>query len=312
MNIFDFIGGTPRTGQKVTQHVKHFDEVPDSKKVYPMYAQIKKDGVCALVVKLDDETRIFSRVGHEYTNCEDLCLRIQQYQHPEMGSAVYVAELCNDDCSLEVLSGMVNPNRVKPLDDEQEELMSHCYLSFHDAIPLVAFKDGSSRLRYTERYEWLARNLPAEFDFIESWPIGDEEGVQAFTDWCIENGEEGAVFKQDEDWQAGHKGYRSMKKVRGVDYDLLCIGVEEGKGKYTGLVANLLFRWKDGQEIKAMLGKGWTHDMAEEMWLKYITPHSESPVGKIFQVYALQESSKGKLRLPKVGEQRFDKEESDA
>jgi len=39
--------------------------------------------------------------------------------------------------------------------------------------------------------------------------------------------------------------------------------------------------------------------------------HKDSPVGKIFQVYALEESSKGKLRLGKVGERRFDKDEAD-
>lgn len=320
MNIFEFIGAKPRTGNKVCQHVKHFDEVPDSKKSYPMIAQIKKDGVCALVAKLDDKVKIFSRVGHEYKNCENLCRRFQKYSYSAMDFVVYIAELCNDSCSLEELSGMVNPNRVKPLSDDQEEIMAQSYLSFHDAIPLIVFAEGKSSLTYHERYRWLAKNLPIEFDLIGSSFVMDAEDAKAFTDWCIDRGEEGAVFKQNEDWQAGHKGYRSMKMVKGVDYDLLCIGAEEGKGKYAGLVANLIFRWKGGKQIKAMLGKGWTHDMAEEMWKCYTYGeavsmpehrHVDSPVGKIFQVYALQESSKGKLRLPKVGELRHDKDEPD-
>jgi len=105
-----------------------------------------------------------------------------------------------------------------------------------------------------------------------------------------------------------------------VDYDLKCVGWEEGTGKYKGKVANLLFAWKGDKIIKAMLGKGWTHDAAEEMYQNctyhdmvdmpgYM--HKDSPVDQIFQVYALQESSKGKLRLPKVGERRHDKEVSD-
>lgn len=108
-----------------------------------------------------------------------------------------------------------------------------------------------------------------------------------------------------------------MKIVRGVDYDLLCIGFEEGKGKYSGKVANLLFKWRDGQTVKAMLGKGWTHEDADKL-LRYATygkdvgmpeyEHVASPVGKVYHVHALQESSKGKLRLPKVCEQRIDKE----
>ena len=115
-----------------------------------------------------------------------------------------------------------------------------------------------------------------------------------------------------------------MKKVRGVDYDLLCIGYEEGTGKYKGKVANLIFQWKDGKTIKCMLGKGWTHDMAEDMFKAIQVSQNIysdfaarkavaglSPIGKIFQVYALEESSKGKLRLPKVGEQRHDKGQAD-
>jgi hypothetical protein len=70
-----------------------------------------------------------------------------------------------------------------------------------------------------------------------------------------------------------------------------------------------------------MLGKGWTHQMAEEMFqtIKYCeglgnirnSVTDSNPIGKVFQVYALEESSKGKLRLPKVGEQRHDKPEPD-
>ena len=99
-----------------------------------------------------------------------------------------------------------------------------------------------------------------------------------------------------------------MKIVKQVSYDLECIGVEEGEGKYNGKVANLIFRWKAGQTVKAMLGEGWTHDMAEDVFIYYKASNQLSPIGKVYRVYALQESSKGKLRLPKVGERRFDKE----
>ena len=123
----------------------------------------------------------------------------------------------------------------------------------------------------------------------------------------IKKGEEGIVIRDiDAGWEAGHKGWRVMKMVRGVDYDLECIGWEEGEGKYEGKVANLLFKWKGGKTIKAMLGKGWTHMDAQQMF-----QNTARLKGTIFQVYALEESSKGKLRLPKVGELRHDKLESD-
>ena len=312
MNIFEYLGlpKNHRTGQKVTQHVKHVDEVPESKKSWPMLGQIKKDGVYALVVKTKYETRIFSRTGKKYTNVE--MLERVPAKYPYMDVAVYIAELCCDKCSLEVLSGIVNPNRKKDLSEEQAALLPFMYLAYHDAIPLVAFERGVCTIPYRERYSWLRRHLPAEFHLIETHLLANEEHAAQFAEDAIAEGEEGVVYKQycDEmsDWKAGHKGYRQMKKVRGVDYDLLCIGAEEGKGKYKGLVANLFFQWKNGKTIKCMLGKDWTHAMAKEMWE---SPHLVSPVGQVFQVYALQESSKGKLRLPKVGEARHDKSEPD-
>lgn len=315
MNVFQFIGEDEdlRTGNKVTQHVKHYDEVPDNKKSFPVYVQVKKDGVYAMVVCMSYGTAIFSRTGKHLKNVAFLEKWLETAKTEQ---AVYIAELCNDDCSLEQLSGMVNPNRKKPLDDEQEKLMAKSYLAFHDAISITGFKNGYSKMSYLERYSWMMSHLPIDARKLIITLVNSEEEADKYTREAIDLGEEGAVFKQHaagmSDWQAGHKGYRMMKKVRGVDYDLLCIGVEEGKGKYAGKVANLLFRWKEDKIIKCMLGKGWTHDNAGEMWDNYkYGKMVDSPVGKIFQVYALQESSKGKLRLPKVGELRFDKTESD-
>jgi len=313
-NIFEFLGlpKTHRKGARVTQHVKNFSEVPDSRKFWPMYGQIKKDGVYALVVKLlNGDVNIFSRTGKAYKNIEKLVENISKYSDSQVAPAVYIAELCNDECSLETLSGIVNPNRVKALSEDQEALLSTCYLSFHDAITLSAFKRGAYKKPYYKRYEWLAKNLPGEFDLLELTIVEDAKAAKDLANAYINLGEEGIVLKtaveKYSDWVAGHKGFRMIKIVRGVDYDLLCIGAEEGTGKYTGKISNLIFQWKDGKTVKAMLGKGWTHEDAEQMYHDFMHSTVSSPVGKIFQVYALQESSKGKLRLPKVGELRNDK-----
>jgi ATP-dependent DNA ligase len=316
MNVFEHLGlqADHRKGQKITQHVKHIDEVPESKKPWPMYVQIKKDGVYALVAKTAHGTHIFSRTGKQYTNVEELEQEIDKYKHGYgMDNAVYIAELCNPTCSLEELSGMVNPNRKKALTGDQLATMEHTYLEYHDAVSIEAFKNGYSPLPYVERYIWTVLHVPTCFTVLDLHVVNTEEEARVYANDVITDGEEGIVLKQYattgfSDWEAGHKGYRMMKIVRGVDFDLLCVDTEEGTGKYAGKIANLHFQWKDGGIVQAMLGKGWTHDMAEDMFNNLAT---DSPVGKIFQVYALQESSKGLLRLPKVGELRHDKTEPD-
>lgn len=312
-NIFEYLVTTVR--DKPFQLVKHYDEVPDTKKSFPMMGQVKKDGVFAAVAIVGYTAMIFGRTGKRLTNVElqeqDFFQCMVEQTLPEFPQGVFIAELVSDQCSLEELSGIINPNRTKPLTDEQKEIKKNMYLCFHDYVSLFEFIRGESDMPYAQREARLQKYVP-EKQCIRSYMIYNEQDLHDFAKICIDSGEEGAVFKQPlEGWVAGHKGFRSMKIVRGVSYDLECIGWEEGKGKYKGKVANLILRYRDGKELKAMLGKGWTHEDAQRMY-EHIQIGVGSPVGKIYKVTALQESSKnGVLRLPKVGEERIDKDQPD-
>ena len=332
MNIFDYLGLCPdhRKEKKVTQFVKHYDEVVEKHKGKEFVGQVKKDGVCSLTVILNGHVTIYSRTGKLFTNTQELSLQIAELELPD---GVYMGELCCRLVRLEVLSGVVNPNRVNYLKDDVEHIPDNLEMYWFDLIGIQEFKYGKSFLTFKERYDCLVsrtkdiniHSAPRDsynvyvLDLIEL-PV--EDSIDRALKVYVSNGEEGIVIRDPEaNWEAGHKGWRVMKKVRGIDYDLLCVDYEEGAGKYKGKIANLIFRWKGGKTIKAMLGKGWTHDMAAEMFISvgsgnvitgaWSNTGDMNPVGKIFQVYALEESSKGKLRLPKVGEHRHDKSEAD-
>ena len=338
MNIFELFGLNKlhrKLANKVTQLVKHFDEVPESrKKGKRLGLQLKKDGVCAITVIKDGVPNIFSRTGKKFTNVHHIELDLLNLS---LRDGVYFGELCCDlpHVSLEMLSGVVNPNRTNPVgkDHEAHAALSNMHMYFYDLVSLESFVKGTSNTPFQRRYNNLAERVynpnnnygrtPSNVSVI-NLISADECMIDHFLEIAVDRGEEGIVIIDlDADWEAGHKGWRKMKKVRGCDYDLRCIGYEEGTGKYAGKVANLIFQWKDGNTIKCMLGKGWTHSMAEEMFqaieeveanlTPYPSKHAQelNPLGKIFQVYALEESSKGKLRLPKVGEQRHDKVEAD-
>ena len=347
MNIFQLLGlpaDHRANDKKTTQLVKHFDEVPESRKKGKRYGvQLKKDGVCAITIIRDGMASIWSRTAKKFTNTSYLCHHISSMN---LRDGVYFGEVTCDitnmkleKVSLEVLSGIVNPNRVKNLDVNQDYIANNLTMNFFDMISIESFIKGSSQTSFEVRYKHLVERVyGAEVSFSREatkyvpdcvkvinlipMEVGQLEGALSI---AVENGEEGIVIIDlDADWVAGHKGWRKMKLVRGVDYDLLCIGYEEGTGKYLGKVANLIFKWKGGKTIKCMLGKGWTHSMAKDMFEVVISDYGKltipmertvyktlNPIGKVFQVYALEESSKGKLRLPKVGEQRHDKSEAD-
>lgn len=314
--ILDYL---ERTANPV-QLVKHMDEVPESKIKYPLIGQKKYDGLYILVVVLQDVIKFYSRTGKEYYQELESTLPLYRY----LPQGVYIGELMNDCVSLEVLSGYVSTNRKKQWTDEDVvSLYGHTYIMFHDFIPLSNFTHGRDDYKYSERFQTLRTNLNAAELLgycVEQTLIHDREDADQFADSIIAEGGEGAVFKHDCDWEAGHKGYRAMKIVRGLHVDLLCVGVEYGKGKRSCQIAKLQFSYK-GNVFSADLGKGWTDERREELTKNYeltfdphVTHESEmNPIGKIWEVKALQESSTGKaLRLPKVVRVREDKEIPDA
>lgn len=311
MNIFEAIGlhHNHREPDRCTMKVKHWDKVPASKKKKREYiAQVKHDGIYCHVVKSGSKFKFFSRSGLELSNTGRLERILLDQQH-NVDQAIFIAELCCDECSLEELSGFFNPNRIESLSLEQAAVASEAYLVYHDILTFEEYRKGVSRLGYSERYLQLMSAVGCGSGLLINSNLIDNYDVELFAEYCINLGEEGAVFKTTDGlWRAGYRGADMMKIVKQVSYDLECIGVEEGEGKYKGKVANLIFRWKDGQTVKAMLGEGWTHQDAADMFEQYNHGLNIGPVGQVYKVYALQESSKGKLRLPKVGERRFDKE----
>lgn len=315
MDVFSFLGLPEEYRAKPVQLVKHRHEVPPSRIQYPVYGQVKRDGVFAmLVVTADKRNAIFGRTGKLLSNTQALSERLTKHLQP----GVYMGEIQTlAPAYLEQLSGVLNPNRVEELDEHQQLIMEGLYISFFDMQTIQTFVDGKADTTFVKRWQGLKRRMGsvevAEFsNVLDITKLDDEEQVESYAQTHIDAGHEGVVLSADADYEAGHKGWRKTKIVRGVAFDLLCIGFVEGKGKYAGKVANLTFRWKDGKQVDAMLGRGWTHDDAEKMFnaIKFGGSYP-SPIGKIFTVTALQESSKGKLRNVKCGQLRHDKTEAD-
>lgn len=316
MNIFQFFGLSEDHRTHPVQLVKHRGEVPVSKLTFPCYAQIKRDGIFAAVCVYQGQVAIFGRTGKKLMNVEKL---EERYLSRGFPVGVYFGELQSMalDISLEILSGVVNPNRVEALDYLGEQIKEELYIDFFDMMTVQGFIDGKASTTFVKRWEALKRRLGQPLAGLHDailpiHPCHNEDEVEAFNDEQVALGREGSVLKQDADWEAGHKGWRQTKLVRMVQFDLTCVGHEEGKGKCKGMVAKLIFKWKGGKTMKAGCGKGWTHELLTQMFHDIKHGGSLNVIGKLFAVKGLQESSKGGgLRLPKFGELRHDKEEPD-
>lgn len=314
---------------KPVQLVKNYEEVLQKHIVFPCAVQIKYDGVYALIVVSNDEIGIFGRTGRELFKSTHEALR--NYEHADWIDGVYITEITCSALSLEELSGLVNPNRKKDwTQEEMEKYLEGSALHIHDYLTVQELLEGHSTLPYLKRYERLVINLgrmQRTSQLVANQMVYYPNEIEDLAKFHIGAGHEGIVIKQlAADWVAGHKGYRATKIVRGVSLDLRCVGVGYGKGKRAGLIGWLEFEYK-GSTFKADLGAGWTdlrrknltlaHEESVQGYTTTVTDTSTgevfpSPIGKIWQVDALQVSSTGKaLRLPKAVMIRHDKDESD-
>lgn len=298
--------------QHPVQLVKHYDEISDGARKnmqWPAIAEVKYDGVYALIVMTSDKgVQFISRSGKplyfEQNYLPDL------FEHSAFMQALregycFISELINPALSLEELSGMVNPNRVAPWDNI---LMMTSDFVVHDSITVGNLHDGFSALELVQRIEFLkcvpSQNTPTRK------VVSSEFEWQEFCDSVIDTGSEGAVLKQlHAPWIAGHKGWHVTKEVRGVHLDLRCVGWTLGKGKRSNQIGALYFEY-NGKLFSADLGKGWTDEKRDALTARAVGFNDEV-TGKIFHVKGLQISSKGVVRLPKVQEERIDKHVAD-
>lgn len=287
----------------IAQLSKHYYDVKDDNKlVFPMSAELKEDGVYGTVVVWEGSTYLFGRSGQRLTNVGFIAARFAKCP-----DGTYHGEVVNDNWTLEKLAGATSPARVNPLDQvDQLDLLYYGHIRLFDFLSIKDFRAGKSTLSHQERQaQLLCNNLSSECAIKQDIVYSVEE-MRAHAAELIARGYEGGCYKTlTGDWRRARRDGKSLKIVAEVKFDLRCVRVEEGKGKRQGMVANMFFAWKDGKELKADLGKGYSD---KDRIALYLDP----PIGKIYKVTAMKESSvNGLLRKAKVAELREDKTVAD-
>lgn len=295
------------------QLVKHFDEVKVPL-LYPARAEIKYDGVFCAVYVLEGRQTFVSRTGNR------LRVPASAMRPGYIADGIWITELICPGFSLEELSGIVSPNRKKKLTDEQAAVMLNAEFIYHDYLAFAQYieahqghgpmyRDRQTNMLHAQRLS----SMPTNWHPAVGLDVSDPEQFRTFADHLIRGGHEGAVLKPyNADYMPGHKGWRATKIVRGISLDLACIDFELGKvgTKREGLLAKLQFKLPGGGKFWADLGRGWTDERRKALTDRAVVGDLD---GVVFKVKALQMSSTGKaLRLPKVEEERIDKEVADA
>ena len=283
------------------QKVLDIDKAKDLK--FPMLASTKVDGVyCVALMEEGKGVTIYSRTGKEYTSLEHLKQPLKNLMYATQTQAI-IFEVADTGLKFDEISGMVRNTKVQA---------TKLWAFVHDALTSEEFFLGVGRT-FKERFEVLGqyhsqilRESPQVLVLAE-FIMSDLEEAKAKAASTIKDGGEGIVLRDpDARYQPNKRNSTMVKIKRGLSYDLEVLSLEEGKGKYKGMVGKLVCKWKDGKVIK--VGSGLTDEERRRWWSNFFY---DEIVGKIVQIDAMSESSKGSLRQPIYKGIRFDKKEAD-
>ena len=180
-----------------------------------------------------------------------------------------------------------------------------------DVIPYLYFVDGECPTPYGTRFNSLNTLInkiePEKVSTVQSWEVENYETAKALFEELLQRGEEGIILKDKAGiWE--NKRSKTQIKFKGeLECDLKIVGIEEGTGKYAGMLGAIKCESSDGV-IKVSVGSGFTDDQRKTL--------GEEIIGKVAAVkYNMRISNRAgeeSLFLPIVLEIRFDKDEADA
>lgn len=239
----------------------------------------------------------------------------------QMKRGVYIGEFWHPDFAASTISGFNNLTDAQKIAKVQGDI-SKVQFVVCDFVTLAEWENGRSDVGFADRIAriaWmqgiyhpddagiLGDNLRPPAPPI--WFAGHEgyfneqaaTDVYALADEAVASGRYDGIILRDENgpWIQGARDQHVVKVKPFITRDLIVVDVEEGKGKYKGMLGNLIVEYKG----KRMGLSGMSDAERREWWNNPATI-----IGQIVEVKAMSESVKGVLREPRFKGIRYDTE----
>jgi hypothetical protein len=287
-----------------------FEEKLVNKIKFPAYVQLKMDGMRFNAIVRDGKCEFRSRNGKEIQllgNLEEDFIKMAGDV-----DCVFDGELLvvNDGTILDRQTGNGILNKAnKGTISEKEAKMVRA--TVWDLIPYIMFESGHCATPYSRRIESLSlliqKHNPAKVKLVQTDLVNDLETATSIFEGYLAAGQEGIILKDGSgEWE--DKRSKTQIKFKGeMECDLKIVAVEEGTGKYAGMLGAIKCESADGV-IKVSVGSGFTDQQRKDLW-------GQNIVDKIAAIkYNMRIKNKAgeeSLFLPIVLEIRDDKEVAD-
>lgn len=237
----------------------------------------KYDGSRILTILYPDGTvNQYSRNGKEVVNFPEIRNNFSTLKGHFLEPMVFDGEIMSASFQ-ELMTQFYRKENVNTTDS---------VLYLFDLLPLKDFHKGICHKPQKDRIANL--KLVPEFDNIKLVDnfyvnLDTEIGIQqyeGFYEKCLEAGLEGIMIKDPEAPYECKRSTAWLKRKPTVSFDMEIVGMEEGTGKYTGMLGALVcYSEEEGKEIQVSVGSGLTDEEREEYW-----ENSDEVVGKIAEI----------------------------
>jgi hypothetical protein len=241
-----------------------FDQKLVGKFKWPAAVQLKMDGMRFNAIVRDGKCEFRSRNGKEVNLLG--CLE-QEFIHIADGkSVVFDGELLVESTTgvadRQTGNGILN-KAVKGTISIKEAALVRA--TVWDMIPYDKFISGSDSTPYLVRYGRLeSLALPTKIRLVEHTIVQDYEEAEIIFKRYLDQGQEGIILKDlNGPWE--DKRAKHQIKFKGeLECDLKIVGLQEGTGKYAGMLGAVLCESADGI-VKTSVGSGFSDDQRKTL-----------------------------------------------
>lgn len=230
---------------------------------FPAIAQIKMDGTRINAVVTQYSIEYFTRNGRLASIGNSALSEELSAIWYEIGDFILDGEALCIDSDGEFLdrktgNGWINRAIKKPESLTEEQINSFAIVAW-DIIDVGEFKAEKSNRPYVERFSLLERVIRPDFNHIRSVfseVVDTWEQAEHFYGLALNSGQEGLIIKNTDLLWENKRPKGCVKMKAELDADLLVTGVQEGTGKYAGMIGSLVCESAGDNKIVVNVGSG--------------------------------------------------------
>ena len=232
---------------------------------FPAAVQLKMDGMRFNAIVRDGKVEFRSRNGKEIQLLGNLEQEFAQLAGDI--NCVFDGELLikKDGKILDrqTGNGILNKANKGTISAKEAELV---HATVWDVIPFIQFTDGYCGTPYGTRFSSLqVMTLPEKIGLVEHTVVDDMEQANNLFQEYLEQGQEGIILKDINGIWENKRAKHQIKFKGELECDLKIVSVDEGTGKYAGMLGAIVCESSDGT-VRVNVGSGFNDEHRINLW----------------------------------------------